>query len=231
MTPKEKRMLILGPLLQELEDCGYFLGKGHLFSVNRSGRYCVAIHPELYSNGCIKLVHVSFGTFYRRLVLDKKYGVALGEALMLSVMPGWSDCSNAQMVDDFCHVAADDLVNRIRNGILPYLRQIHDIASFVDAAECLEGFHPMATWQYERAWDYMALGYRERAYQFLDSIIHHPLFEAEGLIPNHRLPACQLLAELQMLDDAAVQVELEKRVALSERSCQDYFGVRRWSKC
>ena len=226
MTPKEKRMLILGTLLKELEDCGYFLGNGYLFSVNRSGRYCVAIQPELRSNGCIKLVSISFGTFYRRLVLDRKYGVALGESLMLNAVSGWSDCSCAQMVDDYCHVAADDLIIRIREGILPYLRQIHDIASFVDAAECLDGFHPKATWQYERAWDYMALGYRE----FLDSIIHHPLFEAEGLIPNH-IPVCQLLAELQRLDDAAVQVELEKRAALSEHSCQDYFGVRRWNKC
>ena len=228
MTPKEKRMLILNPLLEELGADGYFMYNGYLYRVDRAAKYCVAIHVQLYSNGCIKQVSVAYGTFYRKLEFDRRYGVALGELVMLGSIPGWHLCSNAKEADAYCRDAAEEIVGRMKKVILPGLRRIKDIPSFIKVAEDFDGFHPMALWQEERAWDYMAIGQRERAYQFLDSLIHHPLYEAEGL-PHNTVTLCQLLDQLHGLDDKSVQMELEKRVVRSEHSCQDFFGVRRWN--
>lgn len=261
MKTLEKHLLILDPLLEELAPLGYFRKGKQLWHINRQEGYAILIEVEMYTRGVYKRITVQYGSFWQDIVANKSRGVWLGDLLYIN-----EDCipfntiffDTLEELEKIVRDSAPLFVNEMKAKVLPILRTIHDMPSFVHASETLDAFTPSLTWpRRERALDYLALGEQQGALDHLDRLIRYTWRdrheanlaklppEEQGRIRSQasnssaladqaeqrtRLKLKAYRDELAQMDSAALTVLLQERRAKSEAALAAYISPRRWNQ-
>lgn len=176
MKLQEKHMLILEPLLEELAPLGWFRKGRELWFVDRKEGYALCIRAEMYMDGTYKNVFVHYGSFWND-VKAGPYGVSLGSSY-------WLDCHScipfdtiffetSEELEDIVRRSAPVLVDAMKETVLPILRTIHDLPSFVAASGQLDTLLNLYNkqWRCTQVWDYFALGRPEDAMAHIDRLI------------------------------------------------------------
>lgn len=260
MKTLEKHLLILEPLLEELAPLGYFRKGKQLWHINRQEGYAVLIEAEMYMRGTYKHVLVQYGSFWKDISASSQGGVSLGSMLALDdrciPFPTFG-IETVEELEQLVRASAPYMVNQVKNTVLPILRSIHDLPSFVKASEALDAHSARGiSWpRGERMWDYLALGDRSAAYDYLHRFIQYawrdvlerciadlsPDKQAEARQKNEQNAALMdrierenrerlqtALHELEALTDDELASLLQERYAKSEAALAAYLGSRRW---
>lgn len=261
MKTLEKHLLILDPLLEELAPLGYFRKGRQLWHINRQEGYAILIEVEMYMRGVYKRITVQYGSFWQDVKASQSRGVWLGDLLSID-----EDCvpfdtvlfDTPEALDKIVRESAPLFVNEMRAKVLPILRTIHDMLSFVRASEALDALTPSLTWpRRERALDYLALGDQQGALDHLDRLMRYswqdryeanlaalPTEEQERIrsqSANSSARADQVEEktrrklqayrdELVQMDSAALTALLRERRVQFEAILAAYIGPRRWNQ-
>lgn len=219
MKTLEKHLLILEPLLAELAPLGWFRKGRELWFVDRKEGYALCIHVEMYMNGTYKNVFVHYGSFWND-VKAGPYGVSLGSSYWLvcnSCIPfDTIRFETAEELESIVRRSAPILVDAMKEKVLPILRTIRDLPSFVAASGQLDKLLKLYNklWRCTQAWDYFALGRPEDAMAHLDRLIE-PWPWRERYLANlaKRPPEEQEKRRSQVLKD------IEEREAIEQENC------------
>lgn len=154
---------------------GWFRKGRELWFVDCKEGYALCIHAEMYMAGTYMNVFVHYGSFWND-VKAGPYGVSLGSSY-------WIDCHShipfnticfetSEELEDIVRRSAPVLVDAMKEKVLPILRTIHDLTSFVAASEQLDTLLKLYNkqWRRTQVWDYLALGRREDAMAHLDRL-------------------------------------------------------------
>lgn len=261
MTTLEKHLLILEPLLEELAPLGYFRKGKQLWHINRQEGYAILIEAELYMRGTYKHVIVQYGSFWKEISASRQQGASLCSMLTLDdrciPFPTFG-IETSEELEQLVRASAPYMVDQVKNTVLPILRGIHDLPSFVKASEALDAqsAHVISWPRSERMWDYLALGDRNAAYNYLHRFIQYAWRDVlerciADLSPDRQAEARQkneqnavlmdrierenrerlrtTLHELEALTDDDLASLLQKRRAKSEATLAAYIGSRRWN--
>lgn len=260
MTTLEKHLLILEPLLEELAPLGYFRKGKQLWHINRQEGYAILVEAEMYMRGTYKHVLVQYGSFWKDISASSQGGASLGSILALDdrcIPFSTFGVETAQELEQLVRASAPYMVDQVKNTVLPILRRIHDLPSFVKASEALDALHPPGVWPaHHRVWDYLALGDRSAAHDHLHGLIHRTWREdmerhIASLPPEQQAEARQwneqraslmdrteranrerlqaVLDELERMSAAELSALMQQRFARSEAALAAYIGPRRWN--
>ena len=262
MKTLEKHLLILEPLLEELAPLGYFRKGKQLWHINRQEGYAILIEAEMYTRGTYKQVLIQYGSFWKDISASSQGGVFLGSVLALDdrciPFPTFG-IENAEEPEQLVRASAPYMVDQVKTTVLPILRDIHDLPSFVKASEALDAQNAgVISWpRGERVWDYLALGDRSAARDYLHRLLRYswrdvletiiaalsPDKQAEVRRYNEQrasLMDCaeqqsrerlqHLLDDIAAMDDAQLAQVLQTRRARSEAALAANLGPRRWNQ-
>lgn len=262
MKTLEKHLLILGPLLEELAPLGYFRKGKQLWHVNRREGYAILIETDMYMRGTYKQVLVQYGSFWKEVTASSQGGVSLGSMIALDdhciPFPTFG-METAGELKQLIRDSAPYMVGQVKQQVLPILRGIHDLPSFVKASEALDAQAAgMISWpRGERVWDYLSLGDRSAAYEYLQRLLRYswrdvletciaalpPAKQAAALQYNEQRASLmdraeqqsrerlhRLLDDIAAMDDVRLAQTLQTCRARSEAALAAYLGSRRWNQ-
>lgn len=262
MKTLEKHLLILEPLLEELAPLGYFRKGRQLWHVNRQEGYAILIETEMYMRGTYKQVLVQYGSFWKDVTASSQGGVSLGSMIALDdrciPFPTFG-VENTGELEQLVRDNALYMVGQVKQQVLPILRGIHDLPGFVKASEALDAQTAgVITWpRGERVWDYLALGDRCAACDYLLRLIQYSWRDVletsiAALSPDKQAAALQyneqhaslmdraerqsrgrlqrLLDDIAAMDDVRLDQTLRTRRTRSEAALAVYLGPRRWNQ-
>lgn len=262
MKTLEKHLLILEPLLEELAPLGYFRKGRQLWHVNRQEGYAILIETEMYMRGTYKQVLVQYGSFWKDVIASSQGGVSLGSMLALDdrcIPFSTFGMETAGELEQLVRDSAPYMVGQVKQQVLPILRGIHDLPGFIKASEALDAQTAgMISWpRGERVWDYLALGDRSAACDYLHRLLRYSWRDAletiiASLPPDEQTAARRyneqraslmdraerqsrerlqrLLDDITAMDDAQLAQTLQTRRARSEAALAAYLGPRRWNQ-
>lgn len=261
MKTLEKQMLILEPLLGELAPLGYFRKGKQLWHINRQEGYAILIETEMYMRGTYKQVLVQYGSFWKDISASSQGSISLCSMITLddSCIPFPSfGIKNAQELERLVRDSAPYMVSQLKQKVLPILRTIHDLSSFVKASAALDALQQPGGWPtHHRVWDYLALGDRNVAHNYLQDLIKRTWREDLEKHITTRSPAEQkeihrwneeratlmdrierknreqlqaVLHDLEALTDDALAALMQARFSKSEATLAAYIGPRRWNQ-
>lgn len=261
MKTLEKHLLILEPLLEELAPLGYFRKGKQLWHINRQAGYAVLIEVEMYMRGVYKSLIVQYGSFWQNIKANQSRGVWLGDLLSIdeSCVPfNTVFFDTVEELDKIVRDSAPFFTNEMKMKVMPILRTIHDMQSFVRASEALDALNPSLTWpRRERALDYLALNDQQGALDHLDRLLRYSWrdrFEANlAKLPPEEQERIRSYAsnsnaladqaeqqtrrklqayrdELAQMDSATLTAQLQERRAQSEAALAACIGSRRWNQ-
>ncbi len=261
MKSLEKHLLILEPLLEELAPLGYFRKGKQLWHINRKEGYAFLIESELYARGTFKSILVQYGSFWKDVIVSSS-GVSLASMLALDDRCIPFDTlffDPAEELEKIVRDSAACMVDQFKQQVLPILRMVHDLPSFVRASEMLNTQSAgVISWpRGERVWDYLALGDQESAYAYLQHQIQYSwraVFEQSiaALPPDeqekrrrehehydvrlnhleaqHRSALKHMLMDLQGTSDDRLAAMLLERFTRTETALAAWIGSRRWNQ-
>lgn len=260
MTTLEKHLLILDPLLEELAPLGYFRKGKQLWHINRREGYAILIEAEMYMRGTYKNILVQYGSFWKDVSASSR-GVSLGSILVLDDRCIPFDTlffDTAEELEKIIRDSAPIFVDMMKKTRLPILQSIGDLSSFVQASQSLDALSTGISWPGgERVWDYLALGDRKRAFEYLRTQSQYtwrPIFEQsiaslphdqqeerrrdhaqynarlDRLEAQNRSKLQSVLIDLAKLSDDELAAIMQERFARSEASLAAYLGPRRWNQ-
>lgn len=261
MKTLEKHLLILDPLLELLAPFGYFRKGKQLWRIDRREGYAILIEAELYARGTFKSILVQYGSFWKDVIVGSS-GVSLGSMLTLDDRCIPFDTiffDTAEELEKIVRDSALCMVDRFKQQVLPILRTVHDLPSFIRASEMLDAQSAnVISWpRGERVWDYLIMGDRELAYEYLQRQISYswraafeqtiamfPPDEQEKrrrehahydtrlnqLEAQHRSALQHMLTDLQGSNDDQLASTLQARFTQTEMSLASWIGFRRWNQ-
>lgn len=261
MKTLEKHRLILDPLLESLAPLGYFRKGRQLWRIDRREGYAILIEAELFARGTFKSILVQYGSFWKDVIVGSS-GVSLGS--MLPLDDRWIPFNTiffdtAEELEKIVRGSALCMVDRFKQQVLPILRTVHDLPSFVHASEMLDAQSAsVISWpRGERVWDYLVMGDRKRAYEYLQRQIsyswraafeqtiallppdeqekhhrEHAHYDARlnQLEAQHRAALQHMLTDLQETSDDQLASTLQARFTQTEAALASWIGSRRWNQ-
>ena len=259
MNPLEKHLLVLEPLLEELAPLGYFRKGRQLWRIDRQQGYAIMLETEMYMHGTYKNICVHYGSFWKDCTASKQQGISLGSMITLDdrCLPFDTICFETDdQLEQIVRASAPYMVHQVKQHVLPILRTIHDLPSFVKASEAI--LQRPGTWPApHRVWDYLALGQRETAYSYLRGLLRYSWRDAlekslVALPPQQQATARQwneqraalmdrneqhfrariqsVLDELEAMQDDVLTVMLQARFSRFETALAAYIGPQRWKQ-
>lgn len=229
----EKVRMIQEPVLRKLEGHGAFARGRSVWYINKSLRFLVFIEPILSSRGYFLSVCVGAASFYRGIsITTTSKSLVLGDDVKYDVEPSYQEIIQLASVDDIDHLCMkqkDQILNWLDRYIIPAILQISSYADYLRFCEDMGKLRHPTQAPHMLAWDYLGVGDRQRAYEYLDYQINKPIWEELGI--ENTQECIRERTYIQALRENELSKELEKRLKVSDEACRAYFGERRWKQC
>lgn len=226
MKPREKRSLILDPVMSMYTTKDWIAKSDSLWRICRKEGFAIQITPELSRVGDLHRVCICYGSFYAGVECGGDHVPYMSD--MVDLEPeGYPNVTDD--VSEVCRMQAEAYIAHLSASPIKELFSAKTHKDYLYWSHIVKEHHPGLNISERRAWDLLACEGREKALCFLDERVSQ--LEREEPLPTRFINRCEeLKRDIISIDPAKVNEILSERYIASENILSLYFGKKRWSK-